>query len=194
MLTEWGRRSFKGFFEAIAQVLNTLHITPNMITLFGLLMNLVVAYLIISGRIRAAGVLYIIGAGTDAIDGTLARMVGVRSRFGGFWDSTLDRMGEAIVISAVGVWAAEQGNTLGVAITFAALATSYLVSYTRARAEGLGIDTKVGFGTRVERFIIMVLALVIGYPIWGLAIIAVIAGITVVQRIYDVWRQLRTQS
>ncbi len=194
MLTEWGRRSLKGFFEAIAQVFNTLHITPNMITLFGLLMNVVVAYLIISNRIRAAGVLYIVAAGTDAIDGTLARMVGVRSRFGGFWDSTLDRMGEAIVVSAVGVWAALRGDSVGVAIAFAALTTSYLVSYTRARAEGLGIDTKVGFGTRVERFVIMVVALVAGYPIVGLAIIAVIAGITVVQRIYDVWRQTNTQS
>lgn len=193
MLTEWGRRSLKGVFEAIAQVFNTLHISPNMITLFGLMMNVVVAYLIITGRIRAAGVLYIVAAGTDAIDGTLARMVGVRSRFGGFWDSTLDRMGEAIVISAVGVWAAMHGDAVGVAIAFAALATSYLVSYTRARAEGLGIDTKVGFGTRVERFIIMVVALVAGYPIVGLSIIAIIAGITVIQRIYDVWRQINTQ-
>lgn len=194
MLTEWGRRSLKGFFEAIAQVFNTLHLTPNMITLFGLLLNIVVAYLIISGRIQAAGVLYIFAAGLDAIDGTLARMVGVRSRFGGFWDSTLDRMGEAIVISGAGVWAAQQGNVVGVAIAFAALFTSYLVSYTRARAEGLGIDTKVGLGTRVERYLIMVIALVAGYPIIGLAIIAVIAGITVVQRIYDVWRQTSTQS
>lgn len=192
MLTEWGRRSLKGFFEAIAQAFNALHITPNMVTLFGLLMNSVVAYLIIIGRIQAAGVLYIFAAGLDAIDGTLARMVGVRSRFGGFWDSTLDRMGEAIVISAVGVWAAMQGDLVGVAITFAALTTSYLVSYTRARAEGLGIDTKVGFGTRVERYIILVIALVVGYPIIGLAIIAIIAGITVIQRIYDVWRQTNT--
>lgn len=192
MLTEWGRRSLRGFFEAVAQVFNTLHITPNMVTLFGLLLNTVVAYLIISGRIQAAGVLYIFAAGLDAIDGTLARMVGVRSRFGGFWDSTLDRMGEAVVISAVGVWAAMEGDVVGGAIAFAALTTSYLVSYTRARAEGLGIDTKVGFGTRVERYIILVIALVVGYPIIGLAIIAVIAGITVAQRIYDVWRQTNT--
>lgn len=192
MITEWGRRSLKGFFEAVAQVFNALHITPNMVTLFGLLLNTVVAYLIISGRIQAAGVLYIFAAGLDAIDGTLARMVGVRSRFGGFWDSTLDRMGEAVVISAVGVWAAMEGDVMGGAIAFAALTTSYLVSYTRARAEGLGIDTKVGFGTRVERYIILVIALVVGYPIIGLAIIAVIAGITVAQRIYDVWRQTNT--
>lgn len=194
MLTEWGRRSLKGFFEAIAQVFNTLHITPNTVTLFGLLLNFVVAYLVIDDRIQAAGVLYIFAAGLDAIDGTLARMVGVRSRFGGFWDSTLDRMGEAIVISAVGVWAALQTNAGGVAVAFAALSTSYLVSYTRARAEGLGMDTKVGFGTRVERYIILVIALVVGYPIVGLTIISVIAGVTVLQRIYDVWRQANTSS
>lgn len=194
MLTEWGRRSFRGLFEAVAQIFKTLHITPNMITLSGLLLNCVVAYLIIAGRIQAAGVLYIFAAGFDAIDGTLARMVGVRSRFGAFWDSTLDRMGEAIVISAVGVWAALQGDAMGVGLAFAALTTSYLVSYTRARAEGLGLDTKVGFGTRVERYLVMVLALITGYAVIGLAIIAVIAGVTVLQRIYDVWRQANRSS
>ena len=78
---------------------------------------------------------------------------------------------------------------LGLAISLAALVTSFMVSYTRARGEGLGIESKVGFGTRVERFIILLIALLVGYPIVGLAIIAVLAGITTVMRIYDVWRQ-----
>ncbi len=191
MLTDWGRRNLKDFFESIASAFGALHITPNAVTLFGLLLNLVVALLIITDRVRVAGILYIIAAGTDAIDGTLARMLSVRNRFGAFWDSTLDRMGEAIVIASIGLWAARNGDLTGVAVAFAALVTSYLVSYTRARAEGLGIDTKVGVGTRVERFVIMVAALVLGYPIIGLAIIALLAGITTIQRIYDVWRQTR---
>lgn len=191
MLTDWGRRNLKDFFESIASAFGAFHITPNAITLFGLLLNLVVAFLIVTDRVRAAGMLYIIAAGTDAIDGTLARMLGIRNRFGAFWDSTLDRMGEAIVIASIGLWTAKHGDLTGVAVAFAALVTSYLVSYTRARAEGLGIDTKVGVGTRVERFVIMVIALLLGYPIIGLAIIALLAGITTLQRIYDVWRQTR---
>ena len=114
-----------------------------------------------------------------------------RNRFGGFWDSTLDRLGESIVMAAIGYSAAVQGNPLGVALAFAALVTSYLVSYTRARAEGLGLDCKVGIGTRVERFIILAVALLLGYPIVGLALIATVAGITVLQRIYSVWQQTR---
>lgn len=193
MLTEWGRRNFKTFFDAIARVLVALHITPNVVTFLGLLGSLAVAYLIAEGRLVAAGLLYIIAAGSDAIDGTLARLLGVRNRFGAFWDSTLDRLGEAIVIASLGYWAARQGDTNGVLIAFAALVTSYLVSYTRARAEGLGMSTKVGIGTRVERFIIMVLGLILNRPIIALAVIAVMAGITVIQRITDIWLQTRKE-
>ncbi len=189
MLTEWGRKNLKGLFEAVARVLQALHLTPNAITLIGTSLSLVVAYFILTDRLLIAGVVYFISSITDALDGTLARMAGVRNRFGAFWDSTLDRLSEAIVVSSIAFWAALQGNMTGLAIALAALVTSFMVSYTRARGEGLGIESKVGFGTRVERFIILLIALLVGYPIVGLAIIAVLAGITTVMRIYDVWRQ-----
>jgi CDP-diacylglycerol--glycerol-3-phosphate 3-phosphatidyltransferase len=193
MLTEWGRRNLKVVFDPIARVLVALHITPNVVTFLGLLGNLIVAYLITTDRLPAAGLLYIIAAGSDAIDGTLARLLGVRNRFGAFWDSTLDRLGEAIVIASLGYWLARQGDTNGVLIAFAALVTSYLVSYTRARAEGLGMTTKVGIGTRVERFIIMVLGLLLERPVAALAVIALMAGVTVIQRITDIWLQTRKE-
>lgn len=193
MLTEWGRRNLKVVFDPIARVLVALHITPNVVTFLGLLGNLIVAYLITTDRLPAAGLLYIIAAGSDAIDGTLARLLGVRNRFGAFWDSTLDRLGEAIVIASLGYWLVRQGDTNGVLIAFAALVTSYLVSYTRARAEGLGMTTKVGIGTRVERFIIMVLGLLLERPVAALAVIALMAGVTVIQRITDIWLQTRKE-
>lgn len=193
MLTEWGRRNLKVVFDPIARVLVALHITPNVVTFLGLLGNLAVAYLIVTDRLTAAGLLYIIAAGSDAIDGTLARLLGMRNRFGAFWDSTLDRLGEAIVIASLGYEMARQGDTNGVLVAFAALVTSYLVSYTRARAEGLGMSTKVGIGTRVERFIIMVAGLVLERPVIALAVIAVIAGVTVIQRITDIWLQTRNE-
>ena len=189
MITEWGRKNLRWLFEALARVLQALHLTPNAITLIGTLLSVVVAYFIMTDRLLAAGAVYFVASLTDALDGTLARMAGVRSRFGAFWDSTLDRLSEAIVVSSIAYWAALQGDMLGLAISLAALVTSFMVSYTRARGEGLGIESKVGFGTRVERFIILLIALLVGYPIVGLAIIAVLAGITTVMRIYDVWRQ-----
>lgn len=191
MITEWGRKNLRWLFEALARVLQALHLTPNAITLIGTLLSVVVAYFIMTDRLLVAGAVYLVASLTDALDGTLARMAGVRSRFGAFWDSTLDRLSEAIVVSSIGYWAALQGNMLGLAISLATLVTSFMVSYTRARGEGLGIESKVGFGTRVERFIILLIALLVGYPIVGLAVIAVLAGITTVMRIYDVWRLTR---
>jgi CDP-diacylglycerol--glycerol-3-phosphate 3-phosphatidyltransferase len=191
MLTEWGRKALKPIFEFVASIFEKLHITPNTITVIGFLLGLVVAYLIIIDQLFWAGALYFVGAGLDAIDGTLARRVGVRSNFGAFLDSTLDRFGESTVTGALIVWAALQGDMLGVFLGFTALVTSFMVSYTRARAESLGYEAKVGFGSRVERFIIMVASLLFKQPIIGLALITLLAGITTIQRIYVVWKQAK---
>ncbi len=194
MITEWGRKNFKVLLEPIADLFTKLGFTPNRITFLGLLITLGVAYLIIRGQLVAAGFLYIAGAGADAVDGTMARRMGIRNAFGAFWDSTLDRMGETFIIAALGYVAAQQGATVTVLLAFAALTTSYLVSYTRARAEGLGLECKVGIGTRVERFIVMLFTLLLQQPTYGLAIITLIAGITVIQRILTVWQQTRSNN
>ncbi len=188
MITEWGRRNLKVVFEPIAGVFRALHITPNVITLLGFLLNLVVAYLIMIDQVRWAGGVFLIAAGADAIDGTLARQLGVRNKFGAFWDSTLDRLSESFVIMAIGYVFAAQGEPWRVLIAFLALIASYLVSYTRARGEGLGVDVKVGIGTRVERFIVMALALVLDQLLIGLIVIVVLAGITVLQRMWVVYK------
>ncbi len=192
MITDWGRQTFKGLFEAIADVLLKLHLTPNVVTFIGFLINLLAALFIIQDKIFVGGLLYILAGFGDAIDGTLARKIGVKNKFGAFWDSTLDRLSESVVMGAIGYWSILQGSSLGAGLAFLALISSYMVSYTRARGEGLGVQTKVGFGTRVERYIILSAALVLGYPLYGLALIALLAGVTVLQRIYDVWRQMRS--
>ena len=191
MITDWARRTFSWFLEPVARMFAILHIGPNGVTVIGLVLNIIVSGLIVLGQIQWAGVVYLIAGLADAVDGTLARQLGVRNKFGGFWDSTLDRFSESLVLAAVGVWAAMQGDQVGLVMSFAALITSYSVSYTRARAEGLGLDCKVGIGTRIERFFIMGISLIVGYPVVGLAIIAVLASITVVQRIVEVWRLTR---
>lgn len=191
MLTDWGRRNMKFILEPIASVFRVLHITPDAISVLGVVLSIGVAYLIVIDKIFAAGLLYVLAASADAVDGTLARQLNVRSSFGAFLDSTLDRMGETIVLAGIGYWAALNENYTGILLAFIALTASYLVSYTRARAEGLGLECKVGIGTRVERFVILAIALLLGYPLYGLALIALVAGITVVQRIHAVWRQTR---
>jgi len=193
MITEWGRRNLKVILEPIAGVFRALHVTPNVITLLGFLLNVVAAYLIIIDQIFWGGVVFLIAAGADAIDGTLARQIGIRNKFGAFWDSTLDRLSESIIIMALAYGYASAGNATAVMIAFLALITSFLVSYTRARGEGIGIDVKVGIGTRVERFIIMAVALIFSgfykpLPLIGLTLIVILAGITVIQRMWVVYK------
>ena len=193
MITEWGRRNLKVILEPIAGVFRALHITPNVITLLGFLLNVLAAYLIIIDQVFWGGVVFLIAAGADAIDGTLARQIGIRNKFGAFWDSTLDRLSESIIIMALAYQYAVQANATAVMIAFLALIASFLVSYTRARGEGIGINVKVGVGTRVERFIIMAVSLIFSIfypplPLIGLTLIALLAGITVVQRMGVVYK------
>lgn len=193
MITEWGRRTFKVVLEPIAGIFRALHITPNVITLLGFLLNVVAAGLIVAGHIFAGGVVFLIAAGADAIDGTLARQIGIRNKFGAFWDSTLDRLSESIIIMALAYRFAIAGDALAVMIAFLALIASFLVSYTRARGEGIGIEVKVGVGTRVERFIIMAAGLLLSglyenAVFIALSLIVVLAGITVLQRTWAVYK------
>jgi len=193
MITQWGRRNFKVILEPIAGVLRALHITPNIITLLGFFLNLAAAYLIVIDQIFWGGVVFLVAASADAIDGTLARQIGIRNKFGAFWDSTLDRLSESIIIMALAYGYAIKGDALAVMLAFLALIASFLVSYTRARGEGIGVAVKVGIGTRVERFIIMAVVLIFSVLyenliLVGLALIAILAGITVLQRVWAVYK------
>jgi len=199
MITEWGRRNLKVILEPIASVFRALHITPNVITLLGFLLNVVAAYLIIIDQVFWAGVVFLIAAGADAIDGTLARQIGIRNKFGAFWDSTLDRFSESIIILALAYRFAVAGQVMAVMVAFLALIASFLVSYTRSRGEGIGIDVKVGVGTRVERFIVMAVALLCSglyenLLLIALLLIVILAGITVFQRVWVVYKMTHDLS
>jgi len=188
MISEWGRRNFKVVLEPVASVFRMLNIKPNIITLFGFVLNIVAAYLIFVDLIFWGGIVFLVAASADAIDGTLARQMGIRNKFGAFWDSTLDRLSESIILLAIAYRFAVSGETFYVMLTFLALIASYLVSYTRARGEGIGVNVKVGIGTRLERFIVMAAALLLNQLAIGMGVIAVIAGITVLQRIWAVYK------
>jgi CDP-diacylglycerol---glycerol-3-phosphate 3-phosphatidyltransferase len=134
------------------------------------------------------------GSLLDILDGALARQSGKGTPFGAFLDSTTDRLGEAVMLSAIGLVFARDGNEVALGATFAALAGSFLVSYTRARAEALTLKGDVGVGSRAERVIVIVSGLFLapwGLLPWAVYLLNVTAWLTVLQRINHVRRQLK---
>ena len=142
-------------------------------------------------------VLFVVGSVLDILDGALARSRGIGSPFGAFLDSTVDRVGEGFMIGAIGLVLMRHDQMWGVALAFAAVAGSFLVSYARARAEALGLRGDVGMGSRAERVVVITTGLVLA-PINDLvlpatmALLATTAWMTVVQRILFVRKQLRS--
>jgi phosphatidylinositol phosphate synthase len=174
-------------------------LTPNAISITGLIGNLIAAVLILEEYFVLAGVAFILGSVCDMFDGRYSRMSGKGTPFGAFLDSTLDRVEEGVVLAAVAAWFAKESNDLAVGATVLAVVGSYTVSYTRARAEALGVECKVGIASRAVRVVILSAGLVFaaeelipGLDLLEPAIYA-IAGLTVftaLQRVLHVRRQL----
>jgi CDP-diacylglycerol---glycerol-3-phosphate 3-phosphatidyltransferase len=192
MVSNWARKWGSTLIRPIALSLARLGLTPNAVTVLGFLLTAAVAVVLATGRTQLAGVLLIGTLAFDAVDGTLARLTGTASRFGAFLDSTLDRWAEVALYSALVWFFLENGQDKGVLLATAAMATSLLVSYTRARAEGVGIQCKEGLLTRFERMVLLIAGLILNQVIWALAIIAILAGYTAVQRIWVTWQAERT--
>ena len=174
-------------------------LTPNAISITGLIGNVIAAALILEHHFVLAGIAFILGSVCDMFDGRYSRMSGKGTPFGAFLDSTLDRVEEGIVLAAVAAWFAQQGNDFAVGATVVAVVGSYMVSYTRARAEALGVECKVGIASRAVRVVILSAGLVFGAEelIPGLDLlepaIYVMAALTVftaLQRVLHVRRQL----
>ncbi|MGH2828560.1 MAG: CDP-alcohol phosphatidyltransferase family protein, partial [Actinomycetota bacterium] len=141
-------------------------ITPNQITIFGVLVQGVASYLIVADRLVAAGLVLVVAALLDTVDGALAKARGLTSRFGALLDSTMDRLSDALVFLPIAwLYLAEPSSERAdmewvAALALSTLVLSFLVSYTKARAEGLGFECNVGLIERAERLIVMILALV----------------------------------
>ncbi|HWB56746.1 MAG TPA: CDP-alcohol phosphatidyltransferase family protein [Gaiellaceae bacterium] len=175
-------------------------VTPDALTISGVglcIAGAVVVYFeYVSEWLFIAGAaLFVVGSILDILDGALARRSGKGSPFGAFLDSTVDRIGEAFMIAAIGLVLMRDGSTWGLALAFAAMAGSFLVSYTRARAEVLGLKGDVGLGSRAERVVVITAGLVlapIGALPWAMAVLTATAWITVVQRVLSVRAQIRS--
>jgi CDP-diacylglycerol--glycerol-3-phosphate 3-phosphatidyltransferase len=175
-------------------------LTPNAISLTGFALNLAAAGLVVARLFFLAGLAFIIGSIMDTLDGRYSRMSGKGTEFGAFLDSTLDRLEEGIVLTAVGAYFAARHDQAAVAAVVAAVLFSLMVSYTRARAEALGVACKVGLATRPVRVVILSVGLVFarGASLGNFALLApavyVLAGLTLVttiQRIVHVRGELR---
>ena len=175
-------------------------LTPNAISLTGFTLNLVAAGLVVERLFFLAGIAFIVGSIMDTLDGRYSRMSGKGTEFGAFLDSTLDRLEEGIVLTAVAAYFASRGDQLAVACVVAAVLFSLMVSYTRARAEALGVACKVGLATRPVRVVILSIGLVFarGASLGNFSLLApavyVLAALTIIttiQRIAHVHKELK---
>lgn len=187
--TDYLRKKFKSILEPTAQLLNRLGFMPNTITLLGLAGNSVGAYLLATGHITAGGILVLLMGPIDALDGTMARLRGEPTEFGAFVDSVTDRYSELVVFLGLLIFFLREQNWLACVLVFLAAAGSVMVSYIRARAQSLGMDSKVGLFTRMERFLVLAPCLIINQPVIALWAIAIFANLTAIQRIYHVRKQ-----
>jgi CDP-diacylglycerol--glycerol-3-phosphate 3-phosphatidyltransferase len=175
-------------------------LTPNAISMTGLVLNVAAAVLVIEKLFFLAGLAFIIGSVMDTLDGRYSRMSGKGTLFGAFLDSTLDRIEEGIVLTAVAWYFAEQGDEIAAAACVAAVLGSLMVSYTRARAEALGVECKVGLATRPVRVVILSIGLVFakGAGVFDVELLApaiyalaALTAFTVVQRVWHVRGELK---
>lgn len=193
----WDRRQ-----ELVRNRLIESRLTPNAISLTGFVLNMIAAALVFGRYFFLAGIAFIIGSIMDTLDGRYSRMSGKGTRYGAFLDSTLDRIEEGIVLIAVGSYFASRDMQLATAAVVAAVLFSLTVSYTRARAEALGIQCKVGLATRPIRVVILAAGLIFAkgaslgsFELLAPAVyvLAALTLITTIQRIVHVYGELRRE-
>lgn len=176
--------------QPVVDRLAARRITPNQVTVAALGVSLLAALCIAGGGLRLGALVLLLASLGDLLDGMLARQTGRATPFGAFFDSTLDRIGEGAILAALAYQFAVTGRPTVVAVTVLALLGSLLVSYTRARAEALGVECKVGLMSRAERVALLVLGLLLGLPGLAVLVLAVLSLYTVGERVSHVRRAL----
>ena len=177
-----------------------LGVTPNTLTVIGLLLSILAAVVIAQGLLVAGGLLVLFAGFFDMFDGAMARVRHEATTFGAFFDSTLDRYSESIILFGMLVYALQRPDLHDIfwpfaheqlwmiAVIFIAVVGSLMVSYTKARAEGLGLECKTGLLARPERVVLLAIGLLSGTSIWALALLAIFSQVTAIERVVYVWR------
>lgn len=187
--TDWMRLRFGWLLDFIGGLLVRLRLHPNTMTLLGLAGNVAGAFFLAQGNMRLGGLIALAMGPVDALDGAMARLMGQPSRFGAFVDSTSDRYSELIVLFGLLVHYALQARIAAILLVFAAAAGSIMVSYVKARAEALGFECNIGLLTRMERYFVLAPLLLLNLPLVALWIVAVLAHLTALQRIWHIRKQ-----
>lgn len=198
MMTEWARKLSRPIVEPLARALARGGVSANALTVAGVLLQGFAAAWLATGHLRVGGLTLAVAAACDGLDGAVARAAGRTTTFGAFLDSTMDRLAEIMIFAAL-LWFVNEPSSSAPCrscaydsmLVMAALSGSLVVSYTRARSEGLGVGTKAGWLGRLERVLILVIALLLGTLRLGLVLIAVGAWLTVAQRVWDVRQRCR---
>jgi CDP-diacylglycerol--glycerol-3-phosphate 3-phosphatidyltransferase len=185
-ITDFLRKKFQKILITVSSFLLKVGLTPNLITLLGLLGNIGAALFISKGKFIIGGIIALAVGTFDAIDGTMARLSGEPSKFGCLLDSLIDRYSEMTLLLGILVYFSSINNNTGIILVYLALCGSFLVSYIRARAEGLGVEVRKGILTRVERLLILVISLLFRQPLMGVLIIALLGNFTALQRLWFV--------
>jgi CDP-diacylglycerol--glycerol-3-phosphate 3-phosphatidyltransferase len=189
------RNNLKDFIEKLLNpviaLLNFLKITPNLLTVTGFFINLIASYCIYRRNFIAGAIIILIAGLFDMLDGTLARKMNMKTKFGGFLDSTVDRLSEGILYLGILFFYISTSNKNGIILSYSAMFFSFLISYTRARASGLKIDCETGIFTRPERIIVLILGLLIDQLMITLIIINILSIITVIQRVIKVYKDAK---
>jgi CDP-diacylglycerol--glycerol-3-phosphate 3-phosphatidyltransferase len=196
LLSTRAKEAGRALLAPVVRLAVAMHLTPNAITIIGFAVVVAAAVLIGIGNLLAGALVLTAGSLLDAVDGALARATGVTSAFGSFLDSTLDRAAEAVLYGGIAAYylGSMSEPAAPVLLALLALAGSFMVSYTRARAEGIGLTASVGLAPRMERLVLIVVGIVlagIGFEIaliGALAVIALLSVATTVQRIWHVHR------
>jgi CDP-diacylglycerol--glycerol-3-phosphate 3-phosphatidyltransferase len=176
--------------DPIVGILSKSGITPNALTFINLALNVGAAYVITTGHFLPGGILVLVAGLFDLLDGALARFTKQTTKFGAILDSVADRISEAAIFCGLLIWyIPQEGTSLEILLIFVVLIGSFLVSYIRARAEGLGWQCQVGLFTRAERVIVLAIGLLINQIFIVLCVLVVFVFITVVQRLVYLWKQ-----
>jgi CDP-diacylglycerol--glycerol-3-phosphate 3-phosphatidyltransferase len=173
--------------DPLVGVLAGLGVTPNALTVAGVLGNAGAAYLAATGEFLAAGIVMLVASSLDFLDGALARATGKATPFGSVFDAVMDRVSEGAVLFGLLYYFSGRGGREEELLIFAAVVTSFLVSYARARAEIIGVPMRDGLFGRAERVLLLGIGLIIDQVTVALWILAVAAGATVLQRLALVW-------
>lgn len=189
--TDFLRRLFKGILDKIGTFLNELGIRPNVITTAGLIGNITAGVMIAIGQLFWGGIIAMVTSPLDALDGTMARLRNESSRYGAFVDSVTDRYSEFALYSGLLVYFIITGTWQDALLVFFAAIGSILVSYIRAKAEALNYSAKIGLFTRVERYLVLIPGIILGFPRISLWILAILSNFTALQRFWHVRKQAK---